>query len=291
MVSLYKASSTIKNQENKLNNIKNALESIENKLKKILNDDKIKFSNNRFGNIAKLINILDNNKPLTVEELYIYSESMDLLDTLNYIEKEDISDSFLDKLKKGINGNYLLLDESKKTTARDYFFEVKIATKFKKSGCKISFEPSSDVQIAINGISYPIECKRPQNEKKIVQKVEEAYRQLMKQEQKGIIALDLSKVFFNEITPVHDLIFKTSDDIKKIIDIFDESYSPLINNVNKNKKKDILDDVLFIICHFRCPCIILEPYNIVTINHFFTIASKNPPIEIKQIINKLKCKP
>lgn len=287
-MNLNKISSTIKNQENNLNDIKNSLKSLEDKLKKIVNDDKIKFSNNRFGKIAKLINILDNNKLLTVEELYRYSEAMDLLDTLNYIDREDISDSFLDKLKKGINGSYLLRDESKKTTARDYFFEIKIATKFKKSGFEISFEPSSDVQVTIDEISYPIECKRPQNEKKIVQKAEEAYKQLMEQEQKGIIALDLSKVFFNEITPEHDLIFRTYDDIKKIINIFDESYSPLINNVNKNRKKDILDDVLFIICHFRFPCIILEPYNIVIINHFFTIGPKNSPIEIKRIINKLK---
>ena len=179
-----------------------------------------------------------------------------------------------------------LLNENNKTDARNYFFELKIATFFKKKNFKINFTKDSDIQIVFNDTKYNVQCKRPQNEKKIIERLLHAYKQLSENTNgiKGIIALDLSKVFFNEITPVHNLVFETNNDINTILKIFDEKYSLLVNNI----KFDILDNVAFIICHVRFPCIILNPYQITTVNHFFTIKSKNVTKEIKSLISSLQ---
>lgn len=211
-------------------------------------------------------------------------EAIDLLDTLNYLKEENTQKEFLFKMKKTISGCHLLNNENK-TEARNYFFELKIATFFKKKDFKVNFTKNSDVQILFNDTKYNIECKRPQNEKKIIERVLHANKQLSENtsETKGIIALDLSKVFFNEITPEHNLIFKTDNDITTIRDLFDANYSLLVNNI----KFDILDNVAFIICHLRFPCIILEPYKIMTVNHFFTIKSENSTSEVRDLISSL----
>lgn len=263
-------------------------EDIKKSLENLIDELKFFFDNNNLSKIrfAKIIEVLDtkNKELLTVDELYRYSEARDLLETLNYLKEENTQEEFLSKMKKTISGCHLLNDENK-TEARDYFFELKIATFFKKKKFKVNFTKDSDVQIVFSDIQYNVQCKRPQNEKKIIERVLNANEQLFKNTNgtKGIIALDLSKVFFNEITPVHNLIFETDNDINTIINLFDENYSLLVNNINF----DILDNVAFIICHLRFPCIILNPYQITIVNHFFTIKSKNPTNEIKNLISSL----
>lgn len=269
----------INKSSNDSEEIKKLLEDLMEELKKISDDDNL--SNIRFAKSTELINTT-NKELLTVDQLYRYSEARDLQDTLDFLKEENTQEGFLFKIKKTISGSHLLNDENK-TEARDYFFELKIAALFKKKNFKINFTKDSDIQIIFNNAKYNIECKRPQNEKKIIERVLHAYKQLSENTNgiKGIIALDLSKVFFNEITPEHNLVFETNNDINTIINIFDENYSLLVNNI----KFDILDKVAFIICHLRFPCIILNPYEITIVNHFFTIKSKNATSEIKDLIN------
>ncbi|MDN5069048.1 hypothetical protein [Aliarcobacter butzleri] len=277
-----KVNPTIINKSNhNFEDIKKSLENLIEELKKFSDDNNL--SKIRF---AKIIEVIDtkNKELLTVDELYRYSEARDLLDTLNYLKEENTQEEFLFKMKKTISGCNLL-NEKNKTEARNYFFELKIATFFKKKNFKINFTKDSDIQIVFNDTKYNVQCKRPQNEKKIIERVLHANKQLSENTNgtKGIIALDLSKVFFNEITPEHNLVFETNNDINTIINLFDENYSLLVNNI----KFDILDNVAFIICHLRFPCIILNPYQITIVNHFFTIKSKNATNEIKNLISSL----
>ena len=269
------------NSNTNVEDIKKSLKNLIEELKKFSNDKNL--SKIRFANITEIIDIT-NNGLLNVDELYRFSEAMDLIDTLNYFKEENTQEEFLVKMKKTISGCNLL-NEKNKTEARNYFFELKIATLFKKKNFKINFTKDSDIQIVFNDTKYNVQCKRPQNEKKIIERVLHAYKQLSENTNgiKGIIALDLSKVFFNEITPVHNLVFETNNDINTILKIFDENYSLLVNNI----KFDILDNVAFIICHLRFPCIILNPYQITTVNHFFTIKSKNATEDIKSLISSL----
>lgn len=277
-----KVNPTIINKSNhNFEDIKKSLENLIEELKKFSDDNNL--SKIRF---AKIIEVIDtkNKELLTVDELYRYSEARDLLDALNYLKEENTQEEFLFKIKKTISGCNLL-NEKNKTEARNYFFELKIATFFKKKNFKINFTKDSDIQIVFNDTKYNVQCKRPQNEKKIIERVLHANKQLLENTNgtKGIIALDLSKVFFNEITPVHNLVFETDNDINIIRNLFDENYSPLVNNI----KFDILDNVAFIICHLRFPCIILNPYQITIVNHFFIIKSKNVTNEIKNLISSL----
>ena len=273
----------INNSNHNFEDIKKSLENLIEELKFFFNDNNL--SKSRFAKIIEVIDTIMNNELLTIDELYRYSEAMDLKDTLNYFKEENTQEEFLVKMKKTISGSNLL-NENNKKDARNYFFELKIATFFKKKEFKINFTKDSDIQIVFNDTKYNVQCKRPQNEKKIIERVLHAYKQLSENTNgiKGIIALDLSKVFFNEITPVHNLVFETNNDINTILKIFDENYSLLVNNI----KFDILDNVAFIICHVRFPCIILNPYQITTVNHFFTIKSKNVTKEIKSLISSLQ---
>jgi len=278
-----KNSTTIKYSNIDFDKFSNEFKSILKKIDKLLDNYNGNFSNTRFGKTTNIFNSL--NEQITVDELYRYSEAIDLLDTLNILNKSNYSKEFSKKIKIIIGGTLLLKDE-KKTGARDYFFELKMAAKFKKSNFLIDFNEESDIQIIYNKIKYLVECKRPQNEKNIVQKARDARKQLLKHRKyKGIIALDLSKVFYNEIATEHNLIFNTYDEIDIIKKLFDNNYHLFINNI---KDYDILDEVFLIICLLRFSCIVLNPYEVVTVNHYFSINSQSNTKEIKDILNELK---
>lgn len=258
-----------------------------NDIKKIINyfnGKNIDFKNSRFRNIINIIDNISKNKP-TKNELYLISETKDLSEIVNILSKYELQKQ--KKFKLLVKG--LELDKKeKKTFSRDYIFELKIATRFLKSDFIINIESIADVNIEFNDLQYHIECKRVQSEQKIENKIKEAYNQLGKNNQnvsRGIIALDLSKVFFNtihEIEEENNINFENIN-IKEVRKLFDKHFSELIENISKK----ILNNISFIICHVRFP-IIQHPYQITTINHYFTLKSKETSSETLQIIEKLR---
>ena len=70
-----------------------SLENLIEELKFFFNDNNL--SKSRFAKIIEVIDTIMNNELLTIDELYRYSEAMDLKDTLNYFKEENTQEEFL----------------------------------------------------------------------------------------------------------------------------------------------------------------------------------------------------
>jgi hypothetical protein len=199
-------------------------------------------------------------------------ELLDLLEVYIYL-KNQVSQGLLSRIKKSLAG-CILLSEEKKTYARDIFFELKIASKFKKSGFTINLEALADLSVSIEEYKYNIECKRVQSYASIDRNIEKAFEQLKKENQEsefGIISMDFSKIYYNEIKKNgENAIISSVEEIDNARKTINEFFPQCIEDAHSA----ILDDIAFFIGHVRFP-VIIPPYQITAINHFFTLISSN----------------
>ena len=108
------------------------------------------------------------------------------------------------KLKTIISGkDFAALDSS--TNSRNTQFELRIASYFCQYGCTVDMSTETDIIIYTKKQIFYIECKRIGNEKKLVERISEARKQLERRMPKkvnnkdlyGCIAIDVTKVAFS----------------------------------------------------------------------------------------------
>jgi len=119
------------------------------------------------------------------------------------IDIEIPNDSVLkEKLKRAIGGPVDLVDENNKNNAaRNYLFEVLVASRFSKpnASLNVDFVPTNDLKLNHRNESYYIECKRISSVKKLGKNVADARDQIcstLKDEPtgQGLVVVDLSKI-------------------------------------------------------------------------------------------------
>ncbi len=84
--------------------------------------------------------------------------------------------------------------------AKDFFYELELASRFTKSGFSVSLD-EPDIVISGNGLSGPvgIACKYPSSEKQMHPHISKGYRQIAKQGVAGAVAIGLDQIVFHEM--------------------------------------------------------------------------------------------
>ena len=230
----------------------------------------------------KINNIENKIRIPTIEELWQIIELQDLYEIYTYLEDEK-SDTLANTFKKSLGGSRLLSEESK-TTARDFFFELKTASRFKKSNMEIYFDEKPDILVKKNECTYHIECKRIQSLHSLSKNIKKALDQFNEagvEKSKRIISVDFSKYFFNEY-PIDVNKIATMDIINAVKKEFDQFINVVIDEENKH----IMDNISIFLAHIRFPAILL-PFNIISVNHFTLIRSSSNGSDCAKSIAKL----
>ena len=241
-------------------------------LEKWITEMGLNYRNSRFGVAKRLMEKW--HKTLEVpshEELWLLCELYDLIELYNHFSKEKVDSQ---KIRNIISGCNLLSDESD-TTARNYFFEYKVASRFKRSGFKIIDDPTHDVVVEINGKKLFIECKRFKNYKKMSERIKYAYEiQLAKLEdrsQNGAIFLDFSRIVYQRFIGETPQPWTNMDLLSKWRDSFDLEIKERLEKRHLN----ILNGVKMCAIHYRFPVLMERDgvNKLMNFNHFSTITS------------------
>jgi hypothetical protein len=150
----------------------------------------------------------------------------------------------IDHLLKIIAGGNSFAKDDKNTTARNYQFELRIASYFLQNGYKVDLSSLTDVIAKSGNTSFYLECKRLHSEKKVSTRIKEASNQLKFRVSKqsilskkyGIAVFDVTRIAFLE----HEVLYNLTHDQcrnllrKKLSDIM-KSYD-FIRPFQNNKK-------------------------------------------------------
>jgi len=109
------------------------------------------------------------------------------------LQKHD-SKEFIETLEKIVKGNNFR-GESEKDTARNFIFELLIASDFQEKNFSIDLSTKTDIVVFEPNIL--IECKRIQSEKKLIQRINEGIKQIENRNTgqfNGIVFIDISEL-------------------------------------------------------------------------------------------------
>lgn len=218
-----------------------------------LNDIGIDVTRTRIGKYRKDITLLikllkeDNRDelnrryPTMANSLYEANELISIYRGLKKIKSENL----VAKLKDLLKGPEWFVDEntsSSSNRSRNTAFELVIASKIAAGGIQPDFATLSDIAFSLNAKKLLVECKRPQSASAVEKKIKEASKQLKrrirtstKQNLRGIVAIDLSKVN----NPSFDMLEVENAESLKLyltqsITMFIKSFDYLRNKKHKN---------------------------------------------------------
>ena len=245
--------------DNKLiENLENSIEWLSNKLSIQLRG-RIPFYHKKISEYEKYRGYVNE------DMFYILSSFSEIFLISRIVEQLQKHDSkeFIETLKKIVKGNNFR-GESENDTARNFIFELLIASDFQENNFYIDLSTKTDIVVFEPNIL--IECKRIQSEKKLIERINEGINQINDRntgEYNGIVFIDISELIDiskriiiqvpleNTLTLLTNLI-DTDLIVDKIIDtldlevknkIFDDMNK--INNLIKNKKVTIV-----LVCNF-----------------------------------------
>lgn len=176
--------------DNKLiENLKNSIEWLSNKLNTQLRG--------RIPFYQKKISEYEKNRGYINEDMFYilssFSEIFLISRIVKQLQKHD-SKEFIETLKKIVKGNNFR-GESEKDTARNFIFELLIASDFQENNFSIDLSTKTDIVVFEPNIL--IECKRIQSEKKLIQRINEGIKQIEDRntrEYNGIVFIDISEL-------------------------------------------------------------------------------------------------
>lgn len=177
-----------------------------------LSSKKIKISHTRIRKYQKFLDKLKDKNDFTVntnddflvleEFLYILTEVHELM----WIKKgvDTVEPKGLNKLLKIISGGNYYSHDDADTTARNYQFELRVASYLMQKCYEVDLSQITDVIGKKNGISFYFECKRLSSEKNASKKIKEASKQLKQRlsnqnilsKKYGIAAFDVTQLAF-----------------------------------------------------------------------------------------------
>ncbi len=148
------------------------------------------------------------------KEFYVFmqaqTEAVQLIRLMNTYQ-DRACEGFLVTFKKTILGLKLRRDAINITqdSARDFAFELSIASRFIKGGFTVDLTDVADLIVDINGKKLFIECKRIRSKRKLIKRVKHANTQIGKRlksciskKPRGLIALDLTDI----INPISSIV-------------------------------------------------------------------------------------
>jgi hypothetical protein len=198
-----------------------------------------------------------------------------------------------ESLKKILSGVELYEDDglkAKPTSARDFSFELYMASYFKRAGYNLNFNTIADFNASDDKDSFFVECKRPAKEETLGKNIEKALKQSIKRFvtdsqlfQKGVAAIDISHL----LIPNHE--FYVVEDLNKTSDylaIADEIYSPMI----KEHFDKYGDKCVAVILSWRFPILHIPNQQLGLYNKVFSIPIFNPNSTSEDAFNRMSKK-
>ncbi|EMR9628601.1 hypothetical protein WKN16_004654 [Vibrio parahaemolyticus] len=241
----------------------------------------LKFTNTRFHVAQKRLEqwCTDGLIP-SHEELWNIAELLDLCEIYTNLSSDQITEPVFRDILAGSD----YLKDEKKTRARDYFFECKVASRLKRAGFKLIDSKAHDVVTTKGGETYGAECKRAKSIKKLIENFDKAYGQLQPLESRkdnGMIFIDLSKMLYHEFIDNVDKPFLDPELFTKFRQEFDFLVKDELERVNLKK----LHNIKICVVHFAFPGLI-ENYGLVKVSHFVSYYAKSDA-NTKEILNAL----
>jgi hypothetical protein len=133
------------------------------------------------------------------EYLFVLREVDELLWVFKGLQKAEPPGA-LDKLEKALGGR-MLSREDANSTARNYLFELRIASYFLQAGFIVDMAAGSDLAVRFDDTTVYVECKRPESIGKLQARARDAYRQLHRRlgegstaEVFGLAAMDVGRI-------------------------------------------------------------------------------------------------
>jgi len=203
----------------------------------------------------------------SVYEVY---EVIQIHQRLIEFDNKDVNES----IKKLLSGVELYEEDDlkiKPSSARDFSFELYMASYFKRAGYSLSFNTVADFNAYDKKDSFFVECKRPAKEETFGKNIEKALKQSVKRFlsdskrcQKGIAAIDISHL----LNPSHEFqviasLNKTSD----YLSVADEIYSPMI----KEHFDKYGENCVAVILNWRLPMLHIPNQQLGLYNKVFSV--------------------
>lgn len=252
-----------------------------------LNDMGIKYNATRYGTSTKIFKKwIENGNTPSFRELWGINELFELMEFYySFNPPSEDTKKLLHLIKAGDS----VLEKSKTSSARDYAFELKVASRFKRAGFEIINDNSHDVVAKKDEVKLYIECKRPRNEKRVIERMRNAYdRQFTDVNNKleqAIICLDLSNILYEDFTNSFrdrgsENISTNMDFLSKYRDATDLRFKRMI----ESKAPDIAYGCRMIILFYSFP-VFLETSpssgieHFVQFNHFSRLVNRKDNID------------
>lgn len=125
--------------------------------------------------------------------------------------KTDVHEGLKERIKYVMSGKSIRAEAIKKNKkgqnddpARDFAFELNIASRFLKGGYQVDLTDDCDVVVTIDGNTLYVECKRLKSLKKLGPRIKEASKQIdtrigsNRKNKFGLIALDVTDILIPE---------------------------------------------------------------------------------------------
>lgn len=158
------------------------------------------------------------------------------------LQKQD-SKEFIETLKKIVKGSNFR-GQSEKDTARNFIFELLIASDFQENNFSIDLSSKTDIVVFEPNIL--IECKRIQSEKKLIQRIDEGIKQIENRntrEYNGIVFIDISELMdISKRIIIQVPLENTCTLLTNLIDT-EMIVDNIINTLDLEVKNKIFDDI------------------------------------------------
>lgn len=226
-----------------------------------------------------------NNKSYSSAVYEIY-EIIQIHEKLIAFDSKEVNES----IKKILSGVELYEDDDSKkkpSSARDFSFELYMASYFKRAGYSLNFNTIADFNAFDETDSLFVECKRPAKAETFGRNIEKALKQSTKRFssesklcQKGIAAIDISHL----LNPNHEFnviknLEKTSDDLS----IADEIYAPLIKeHFDKHG-----NECVAVILNWRLPLFDIPKQQLGLYNKVFSVPIFNPSSSSEDVFKRM----
>lgn len=207
----------------------------------------VRVSPSRIGQYRKgLKQLLDNGKTTDKDVhsnfIWIIYEILELCQIFDCYKSSHISNRLRLHLQEICSGPAFYENENVSSTnrARNLAFELLLASRLIKGGAFAEVTFPSDLLCKFGETNIFIECKRPQYESNIINNIKEAdsqlrqrYKTAFSEQNRGIIAIDLTKCFFpkKQFTGYED-----SNKIEQIIEKALEQFANrFVNEIDKSR--------------------------------------------------------
>jgi hypothetical protein len=157
----------------------------------------------RFATLAQVPDTIETRAGLNHDEfdqyLFVLREVDELLWVFKGLQVREPAGA-LDKIEKALGGQ-MLSREDLNSTARNYLFELRIASYFLQAGLEVDMSDDADVMVRLDTAAVHIECKRPESRAKVLTRAKEALRQLQRRFEQdgdarslGLVAIDVGRI-------------------------------------------------------------------------------------------------